>query len=70
MDLQDPALGWREELAGNGFQPCAMAMGEQFVPFENLLWPNMAIRLLYSLSCMLPEMDLVCGVVALSLEKF
>lgn len=45
MDLQDPALGWREELAGNGFQPCAMAMGEQFAPFENLLWPNVAIRL-------------------------
>lgn len=31
---------------------------------------NKTRKLLYSLSYMLPEMDLVCGVVALSLEKF
>lgn len=43
--MQDPALGWGEELVGTGFQPCAMAVGEEFVPFESLLRPNVAIRL-------------------------
>lgn len=30
---------------GTGFQPCAVAVGEEFVPFESLLRPNVVIRL-------------------------